>query len=151
IAEADRRFGGLLNNQVEFLFPHGVGYRHPLPEAAATAGLALEQARRLVEAAGISEDLLQEDVEMLKQAKHAYDVGFPEDALLEIAQSTHRFAGPCGGGGCPSVPLLYSRAIAGGRCVGSSSCRGGASGKHATAADDRATNDFRASEGNGEG
>ena len=84
IAEADRRFGGLLNNQIEFLFPHGVGYRHSLPEAAATAGLALEQARRFVEAAGIREDLLQEDVEMLKQAKHAYDVGFPEEAVLEL-------------------------------------------------------------------
>jgi len=37
IAEADRRFGGLLNNQIEFLFPHGVGYRHPLPEAIPAA------------------------------------------------------------------------------------------------------------------
>src|SRR5215475_6131986 len=84
IAEADRKFGGLLNNQVELLFPRGVGYRHPLPEAASTAGMTVERARRLTEAAGISEDLLQEDVEMLKQAKHAYDVGFPEEALLEL-------------------------------------------------------------------
>jgi class 3 adenylate cyclase len=86
IAEADRKFGGLLNNQIELLFPHGVGYRHPLPEAAATAGLAVEQVRRLAEAAGIGEDVLQEDVEMLRLAKHAYDVGFPEEALLELVR-----------------------------------------------------------------
>ena len=86
IAEADRKFGGLLHNQIEFLFPHGVGDRLPLPDAAATAGLAVEQARRVVEAAGISEDLRQDDVEMLKRAKHAYDVGFPEEALLELVR-----------------------------------------------------------------
>src|SRR5262245_41217676 len=84
IAEADRKFGGLLNDQIEILFPHGVGPRHPLPEAAATAGLTVEQARRLAEVSGTSEDVLAEDIEMLKRAKHAYDVGFPEEALLEL-------------------------------------------------------------------
>jgi len=84
IAEADRKFGGLLNDQIEILFPHGVGPRHPLAEAAATAGLTVEQARRLAEVSGTSEDVLAEDIEMLKRAKHAYDVGFPEEALLEL-------------------------------------------------------------------
>jgi len=84
IAEADRKFGGLLNNQIEILFPHGVGHRYPLAEAAATAGLTVEQARRLVELSGTTGDVLEEDIEMLKRAKHAYDVGFPEEALLEL-------------------------------------------------------------------
>src|SRR5262249_56432362 len=97
IAEADRKFGGLLHNQIEFLFPHGVGDRLPLPDAAATAGLAVEQARRVVEAAGISEDLRQDDVEMLKGAKNAYDVGFPEEALLELAGDTIECRAPVGG------------------------------------------------------
>lgn len=84
VVEADRKFGGLLNDQIETLFPHGVGRRHPLPEAAAIAGLTVEQARRLAEVSGTTEDLLEEDIEMLKRAKHAYDVGFPEEALLEL-------------------------------------------------------------------
>jgi DNA-binding transcriptional MerR regulator len=75
IAEADRKFGGLLNNHIEMIFPHGVGDRHPLPEAAAMAGLTVEQARRLAELSEANGDVLEEDIEMLKRAKHAYDVG----------------------------------------------------------------------------
>ena len=84
IAEADRKCGGLLSNEIEALFPQGVGRRYPLPEAAAIAGLTVEQARRLVEMSGTTEGFLEEDIEMLKRVKHAYDVGFPEEALLEL-------------------------------------------------------------------
>src|SRR5262249_59609375 len=72
IAEADRKFGGLLNNQIELLFPHGVGHRHPLAEAAAAAGLTVEQARRLADLSGTTADVLEEDIEMLKRARHTY-------------------------------------------------------------------------------
>jgi len=84
VAEADRKFGGLLDNHLETLFPRGVGRRLRLPEAAASAGLTVEQARRLAEVSGTTEDLLEEDIEMLKRAKRAYNVGFPEEALLEL-------------------------------------------------------------------
>jgi len=67
IAEADRKFGGLLNDQIEILFPHGVGHRYPLAEAAAMAGLTVEQARRLADLSGTTGDVLEEDIEMLKR------------------------------------------------------------------------------------
>src|SRR5262245_8783033 len=151
IAEADRRFGGLLNNQIDFLFPHGVGYRHPLPEAAATAGLALEQARRLVEAAGISEDLLQEDVEMLKQAKHAYDVGFPEEALLELLRVHIDSLGRVAEADVRLFHFYIHERLRAAGVLGPDLVDAVRAASMQLSADDRATNDFRASEGNGEG
>ena len=84
IARAEKDWGGLLANHIELLFPQGVGSTYPFPEAAAIAGLELEQARRLAEASGVSDEMLEEDVEMLTRAKQAFAAGFPEDALLQL-------------------------------------------------------------------
>jgi hypothetical protein len=84
IARAEKEWGGLLANYIELLFPHGVGSTYPLPEAAAIAGLELEQARRLADASGVSDEMLEEDVNMLTRAKQAFAAGFPEGALLQL-------------------------------------------------------------------
>ena len=84
MARAEKEWGGLLSDHIELVFPRGVGRTYPFPEAAAIAGLELEQARRVADASGVSDEVFEEDVEMLTRAKQAFDAGFPEEALLPL-------------------------------------------------------------------
>lgn len=60
---------------------------YSLPEAAELAGMDIEQARRLMDAAGVDEhgEMVDErDLQFLKSSKIALDAGMPEEALLQI-------------------------------------------------------------------
>ncbi len=77
----------LVSSVMEFLFPDGVGPTYPSAQAAEIVGLDVELARRLREAAGASEEPVDEhDLQMLGKAKVAVEAGFPEAALLQLAR-----------------------------------------------------------------
>ena len=76
-----------LSSVVQFLFPHGLGPTYSLDQAVDIVGLDAEVARRLRDAAGVSDDRIDKyDLEMLRNAKVALDAGFPEAALLQLAR-----------------------------------------------------------------
>ena len=93
IARAERA-EAVLSSVVQFLFPHGLGPTYSLDQAVDIVGLDAEVARRLRDAAGVSDDRIDKyDLEMLRNSKIALDAGFPEAALLQLARvySAHRF------------------------------------------------------------
>jgi len=76
-----------LSSVVQFLFPQGLGPTYSLDQAVDIVGLDAEVARRLRDAAGVSDDRIDKyDLEMLRNAKVALDAGFPEAALLQLAR-----------------------------------------------------------------
>jgi len=89
IARAEEQQKGFLRHYVEQLFPAGLGPMCSLAEAAAKAGLDLDLVRRLREivgAAGPTELIDTEDVDMLRGWKVVLEAGLPEEALLQLAR-----------------------------------------------------------------
>jgi class 3 adenylate cyclase/DNA-binding transcriptional MerR regulator len=79
----------LLDRHVALAFPDGVGTMLALEPAAARLGLDLETLRRLCQASGLLEqgELLSEaDLTALAAMKTALDVGFPEEAVVQLAR-----------------------------------------------------------------
>jgi len=79
----------LLARYVTLAFPEAVGPAYSLDAAAARLGLDLETLRRFCQASTLSEhgELLYEaDLRALTAIKTALDVGFPEEALVQLAR-----------------------------------------------------------------
>jgi class 3 adenylate cyclase/YHS domain-containing protein len=79
----------LLDRHVALAFPAGVGTMMSLEAVAARLGVDLETLRRLCQASGLMEqgELLSEpDVNALAAMKTALDVGFPEEAVVQLAR-----------------------------------------------------------------
>ena len=79
----------LLTRYLALAFPDGVGTMFTLDAAAARLSIDLETLRRLCQAAGLTEQgqpLYEEDVLALGAIKTALDVGFPEDAVVQLAR-----------------------------------------------------------------
>jgi class 3 adenylate cyclase len=85
VARADKEWDGFLGHYLEFLFPNGIGPSYSLAEASSITGLDADQTRRILEAACVPDpSVVDGDLDLLRSAKHALDVGLPEEALLQL-------------------------------------------------------------------
>ena len=86
IAEACIRDPGLLDRYVDIV-SHAPGERRTLAEVAAAVGISPDLARRLRTAGGLPLDELDDsDINALHAVRTALDVGFPEEALLQLVR-----------------------------------------------------------------
>ena len=79
----------LLARYMTLAFPEGVGPGYSLDAAAARLGLDLETLRRFCQASGLSEQgelLYETDLRVLTAIKTAFEVGFPEEALVQLTR-----------------------------------------------------------------
>jgi class 3 adenylate cyclase/YHS domain-containing protein len=79
----------LLARYMTLAFPEGAGPAYSLDEAASRVDLDLEILRRFWQASGLSDQgelLYEEDLRALTAIKTALEVGFPEEALVQLAR-----------------------------------------------------------------
>jgi adenylate cyclase len=79
----------LLARYMTLAFPEGVGRVYSLDEVASRLDLDLETLRRFWQASGLSDQgelLYEEDLRALTAIKTALEVGFPEEALVQLAR-----------------------------------------------------------------
>ncbi|MBI1885234.1 MAG: YHS domain-containing protein [Chloroflexi bacterium] len=82
------QLGQMLERHMQEMFPQ-TGAAYSLAEAAEVVGMEAETLRGLVEASGLfdpGEELYEEDVEAIRRMKLALDVGFPREALVQMAR-----------------------------------------------------------------
>jgi adenylate cyclase len=89
VAEVERAHPGILQHFVDLLYPDGDWPRSRLADVADEHGVELGTARRIWEVAGQSEQgdwLTELDGQAIRQLVNAIEVGFPQDALLQMVR-----------------------------------------------------------------